>query len=68
MKIFLPILMYHGIKTDHQSVHEGREIGAELYDVLLEQFESQMNWLNSNKYRTIDIDEMDNCSQQRQVV
>jgi peptidoglycan/xylan/chitin deacetylase (PgdA/CDA1 family) len=68
MKNHLPLLMFHGIKTDAQSVPGGREIGAELYDVLLESFASQMTWLSDNNYRTINIEEMDSCSQQRQVV
>lgn len=64
----LPILMYHGIKTDDQSVPDDREIGAELYDLPWEQFEAQMTWLMDNNYQTITIDELDNCSQQRQVI
>jgi peptidoglycan/xylan/chitin deacetylase (PgdA/CDA1 family) len=68
MKNLSPILMYHAIKTDAQSVPEGREIGTELYDVLLEQFESQMNWLSEQNYHTINIDDIDHCNHQRQLV
>jgi peptidoglycan/xylan/chitin deacetylase (PgdA/CDA1 family) len=68
MKSSLPILMYHGIKTDRQSVPEGRELGAELYDVSLEQFAAQMTWLSDNNYQTINIDEINNSIQPRQVV
>ena len=63
-----PILMYHGVKTDSQSVPDDREIGAELYDLRLEQFESQMTWLSDHNYHTINIDKIDNLSQQRQVI
>jgi peptidoglycan/xylan/chitin deacetylase (PgdA/CDA1 family) len=68
MKSPLPILMYHGIKTDSKSVPEGREIGAEFYDVLLENFASQMNWLNEYQYQAIAIEEIDRYSQQKQVI
>ena len=60
--------MYHGIKTDPQSVPEGREIGAELYDVPLERFAAQLTWLSDNNYSTLDLTEIDNCSQPKQVV
>jgi peptidoglycan/xylan/chitin deacetylase (PgdA/CDA1 family) len=62
------ILMYHGIKTDLQSVPDDREKGAELYDVSLDRFEAQMTWLSNNNYRTIIVDELDSYSQERQIV
>ncbi len=62
------ILMYHGIKTDPLSIPEGREIGAFLYDVPLENFKSQMFWLKTNDYQTISIDEINFRNQDKQVI
>lgn len=60
--------MYHGVKTDLVSVPKGREIGAELYDVPLEKFESQMTWLSNNSYHTVSIQEIDQSSQEKQII
>ncbi|BAZ41639.1 hypothetical protein NIES4101_76060 [Calothrix sp. NIES-4101] len=68
MNNYIPILMYHGIKTDLQSVPQGREIGADIYDVTLNNFVSQMNWLAQHQYHAIAIEEIDKLSYQKQVI
>ncbi len=47
------ILMYHGIVADHSFIPHEREIGAELYDVFSQNFESQMSWLKDRSYKVI---------------
>lgn len=44
------ILMYHGIMTDSESLPPNREIGADLYDVSLENFRNQMAWIKERRY------------------
>ena len=68
MKNSLPILMYHGIKTDRDSVPSDRETGADIYDVDLARFIAQMTWLNGHNYQTTWIDEIDSFNQQKQVI
>lgn len=62
------ILMYHGIKTNSESIPEGREVGAELYDLPLDRFESQMNWLSANGYHTGSIEDFNHSDQEKQVI
>jgi peptidoglycan/xylan/chitin deacetylase (PgdA/CDA1 family) len=51
-------LMYHGISTEDSQVPPGREAGAELYDVPLEDFRQQMQWLKeSGKHATLTFDD-----------
>lgn len=47
----LPVLMYHGIVSSADSVPQGREAGAELYDVPRTQFDRQMRWLSDQGYQ-----------------
>ncbi len=68
MKNSLPILMYHGVKTDQGSVPSDRETGAEIYDVDLAKFTAQMNWLSEHNYQTAWIEEINSSSQQKQVI
>ncbi len=44
------ILMYHGITANGASLPENRVTGAELYDVTVESFEEQLQWLFDNGY------------------
>ncbi len=44
------VLMYHGIKENNSALPEGREEGAQLYDVSLENFKAQMRFLKSNRF------------------
>lgn len=62
------VLMYHGIKTNSLLVPEKREIGAELYDVYLKKFVSQMLWLRENNYQTVFVDEINVFDQEKQVI
>jgi peptidoglycan/xylan/chitin deacetylase (PgdA/CDA1 family) len=51
------VLMYHGIVSKESSIAEDREIGAELYDVSIEDFRNQMAWLKDHGYvPTVDHD------------
>ena len=68
MEKYLPILMYHGVASDRESLPPDREIGAEIYDVDLTKFTAQMNWLSEHDYHTVGIDELDSSSQQKQVI
>jgi peptidoglycan/xylan/chitin deacetylase (PgdA/CDA1 family) len=44
------ILMYHGIVHDASSLPPNRELGADLYDVSVRNFEDQMNWLKAHLF------------------
>ncbi len=68
MNAHLPILMYHSIKTDLESVPANREIGAEIYDLSLEKFESQMTWLSERNYQVITLDRIDKHPHQKQAI
>ena len=48
------VLMYHGITNPLVALPEEREVGGELYDVPLEKFSAQMNYLKTNGYSVID--------------
>jgi len=41
------VFMYHGITSPSMPSLQGREIGAELYDVTLDNFKAQMQWLKA---------------------
>jgi peptidoglycan/xylan/chitin deacetylase (PgdA/CDA1 family) len=64
----LPVLMYHSIKTDPDSVPANREIGAEIYDLCLEKFESQMTWLSDNNYQVVTLNEIDKYPRNKQTI
>lgn len=56
-------LMYHGITSKDCISPPDREVGAGLYDVCVENFCAQMNWLKSHDQKTIltfDDGEMNN--------
>jgi peptidoglycan/xylan/chitin deacetylase (PgdA/CDA1 family) len=56
-------LMYHGITSKVSSIPPDREAGAELYDVSVENFRIQLNWLktsNTQAVLTFDDGEMNN--------
>jgi peptidoglycan/xylan/chitin deacetylase (PgdA/CDA1 family) len=44
------VLMYHGIKENGPALPDGREEGAELYDVSLKKFKAQMQFLKSRQF------------------
>lgn len=44
------VLMYHGIKENGPALPDGREEGAELYDVSLRNFKAQMRFLKSRQF------------------
>lgn len=46
------VLMYHGVVQPPSIFPDDREQGAELYDVPLESFEQQMQWLSANDIPT----------------
>jgi peptidoglycan/xylan/chitin deacetylase (PgdA/CDA1 family) len=50
------VLMYHGICSKTSQSPADREDGAELYDVSLESFASQMTWLKEQGYSTDEGD------------
>jgi peptidoglycan/xylan/chitin deacetylase (PgdA/CDA1 family) len=64
----LQVLMYHSIKTDSDSVPANREIGAEIYDLCLEKFASQMTWLSDNNYQVVTLDRIDKYARDKQVI
>lgn len=49
-KQVLTVLMYHGITSDKVQSPQVREVGAELYDVPLEDFQTQMRWIKENQF------------------
>jgi len=49
--------MYHGVITEWTTLPDERETGAELYDVRLNQFKTQMEWLNTHGYLVGVLDE-----------
>ena len=49
----LPVLMYHAVVAGPGSIPTGREIGADLYDVSLENFTQQIAWLADQGYQTV---------------
>jgi peptidoglycan/xylan/chitin deacetylase (PgdA/CDA1 family) len=54
------VLMYHGVLSNISSIPNNRETGAELYDVSLDNFKAQMEWLKTNGYKATLIDEIKN--------
>ncbi len=55
--------MYHGVTAKGCGIPPGREGGAELYDVPIENFRAQMDWLKSSDKKamlTFDDGEMNN--------
>ena len=53
----LIVLMYHGIISKTSDVPEGRETGAELYDVSLERFQEQIGFLRSHIFPVITVED-----------
>jgi len=51
------ILMYHGIITEWTALPDERETGADLYDVLLKNFQAQMSSLNQNGFQVCSLDD-----------
>jgi len=49
------VLMYHGIISDLEGPPTKREIGAELYDVSLENFRAQLHWLKENGFVVVTL-------------
>lgn len=45
--------MYHGISSKDCIYPQDREVGAELYDVSVEQFRKQLQWLRTEGYTTV---------------
>src|SRR3989338_623818 len=52
------VLMYHGIVTEWTAFPQERETGAELYDVMLPNFQAQMQCLHSQGYRVRTLVEL----------
>ncbi|MBF0504427.1 MAG: polysaccharide deacetylase family protein [Candidatus Omnitrophica bacterium] len=52
------VLMYHGIASTSMPFPEGREIGAELYDVTSDNFKAQIQWLKDQGYTAKLIEEL----------
>lgn len=48
----IPILMYHGVVDEKTKIPPEREEGAGLYDVKIENFIEQIDWLSSNGFTT----------------
>ena len=51
----LLVLMYHGIVTEWSVLPKEREAGADLYDVLLSNFQAQMQCLSADGYKVETI-------------
>ena len=58
------VLMYHAIKSARASFPMEREVGAELYDVSHQDFNQQMEFLKSNNYSVMTLEDqsMDQAS------
>ena len=46
------VFMYHGIISDNSEISVHREAGAELYDVAVDRFRTQMEWLKPSHHQT----------------
>jgi peptidoglycan/xylan/chitin deacetylase (PgdA/CDA1 family) len=51
------VLMYHGVVTEWTPLPEEREAGADLYDVLLPDFQAQIKCLHSRGYHVSTLDD-----------
>ncbi len=59
-RIYVPILMYHSVSDT--------PIGTPELSVTTKSFDDQMNYLTSNGYTPINLDEIENCSQYKKPV
>jgi peptidoglycan/xylan/chitin deacetylase (PgdA/CDA1 family) len=60
--------MYHGVISGSAAVPKDRETGAELYDVLLENFKAQMDFLKTQKFTPVVFGHLELPQQTKPVV
>ncbi len=66
---FSPIvLMYHGISCPQGTMPPDRETGAEIYDLSLDQFKSQMSWLKDNGFTPTIYEDVQRLHQSKPVI
>ncbi len=59
------VLMYHGIVSDSSPVPNNRETGAELYDISLQKFKSQINYLKEQGYTATTLENINSYNQKQ---
>lgn len=64
------VLMYHGIISENTVIPVGRNVGADIYDVWVDNFRRQMQWLKESGYKvgtdvliTFDDGELNNFTE-----
>ncbi len=62
------VLMYHGIISHPDSIPNNREPGADLYDVSLDQFNAQMEFIKTYGYPVVRFGHEDDLGKKRNVV
>ena len=60
--------MYHGVIAGAATIVQARESGATLYDLAVEKFKAQMEYLKNNSYRVCKIDDLNNGKTKKDVV
>jgi len=64
----LCVLMYHAVITEWTALPEEREVGAELYDIGLVNFQQQMEYLSTRKYNVNILDNESLTTEAKRIV
>ncbi len=62
------ILMYHGVVQNAADSPPDREVGADIYDVTLDNFRGHLQWLKDQGYRALTLDEAQDHNQKKIVL